>query len=710
MDKNTLVGILLMGAVIFGFMYLNRPSEEQLEAQRQEQLQREADAQARRDAEAADAMRIQTLTDADLTTLRNAVKLYGKADNSGSGAVYSFRSDAIDLRVVNDSVLEGSVMTAGGAIDINNLISGKFADGTAPRHAAAASRTLRDAISDLARYKNFATHLSGTEETVTLENEVLALELSTKGGQISGVRLKQYDCYLNHDTTNVVLWNGDTNEYFFTLRSDSQKFDTSDFYFTAEAESDTTMLMKLDLGADAWWGIRYTLAQGDDYLVKMDVVQHGMADAGIIPSGVSTMEFTWHQKMLRNEEGRVFEERNSAIYYKESGDGVDDLNAMDDDKKEITNPLKWIAFKNQFFSSVLIADKSFNAGTKVTQLDLKSDPVCLKDMTAKSQVNYSGARDSMASFNFYLGPNLYPALSAIDRVSPDEDLELTRLIPLGWSLFRWINTLIVIPVFTFLGHYIANYGIIIFLLTIFIKIILFPFTYKSFKSQAKMRVLAPEIKEINEKYPGQENAMTRQQKTMELYNRAGANPMSGCLPLLLQMPILIAMFQFFPSCIELRGESFLWAHDLSAPDAIISWDADIPLISWAFDNHLSLFCLLMTATNIIYTRINMQSQPGGNSMPGMKLMSYGMPLIFFFWLNNYASGLSYYYFLSLLITIIQTWAIRKWAVDDKKVRAEMLANARKPRKKSGFMARLEEAQRQQQAMMRQQQNQKGKKR
>ena len=333
MDKNTLVGILLMGAVIFGFMYLNRPSEEQLEAQRQEQLQREADAQARRDAEAADAMRIQTLTDADLTTLRNAVKLYGKADNSGSGAVYSFRSDAIDLRVVNDSVLEGSVMTAGGAIDINNLISGKFADGTEPRHAAAASRTLRDAISDLARYKNFATHLSGTEETVTLENEVLALELSTKGGQISGVRLKQYDCYLNHDTTNVVLWNGDTNEYFFTLRSDSQKFDTSDFYFTAEAESDTTMLMKLDLGADAWWGIRYTLAQGDDYLVKMDVVQHGMVDAGIIPSGVSTMEFTWHQKMLRNEEGRVFEERNSAIYYKESGDGVDDLNAMDDDKK-----------------------------------------------------------------------------------------------------------------------------------------------------------------------------------------------------------------------------------------------------------------------------------------------------------------------------------------------------------------------------------------
>ena len=244
---------------------------------------------------------------------------------------------------------------------------------------------------------------------------------------------------------------------------------------------------------------------------------------------------------------------------------------------------------------------------------------------------------------------------------------------------------------------------IILILTIFIKLILFPFTYKSYMSQAKMRVLAPEIKEINEKYPGQENAMKRQQESMALYSRAGASPMSGCLPLLLQMPILIAMFKFFPSAIELRGQSFLWVADLSAPDYIISLPFSIPFLG----DRLSLFCLLMTVTNILYTRINMQSQPGGNSMPGMKWMMYLMPVMFLFFFNNYAAGLSYYYFLSLLITIIQTYIFRQ-VVNEEKVRATMRENAKKPKKKSGFMARLEEAQRKQQAMLREQEKQRGK--
>ncbi len=224
-------------------------------------------------------------------------------------------------------------------------------------------------------------------------------------------------------------------------------------------------------------------------------------------------------------------------------------------------------------------------------------------------------------------------------------------------------------------------------------------------SQAKMRVLAPEIKEINDKYPGKENALIRQQKTMEIYNKAGASPFSGCLPMLLQMPILIAMFAFFPSAIELRGESFLWAKDLSAPDVIFELPFTIPF----YGKGVSLFCLLMTVTNVIYTKINMQNQPGGNNMPGMKWMMYLMPVMFLFFFNDYASGLSYYYFLSLLITIVQTYIFRR-VVDEKKVRERMLANARKPKKKSGFMARLEEAQRKQQAMLREQQKQQGKRR
>ena len=280
-------------------------------------------------------------------------------------------------------------------------------------------------------------------------------------------------------------------------------------------------------------------------------------------------------------------------------------------------------------------------------------------------------------------------------------MHLTKLIPLGWPIFRWINTLIIIPVFSFLGSFISNYGIIILLLTIFIKIILYPFTYKSLISQAKMRLLAPEIKAINDKYPGNENAMKRQQESMALYSRAGANPMSGCLPMLLQMPVLVAMFWFFPSAIELRGESFLWAKDLAAPDAIVSWTANIPFISSTFGNHISLFCLLMTATNIIYTYLNMQSQ-ASSGMPGMKWMMYLMPVMFLFIFNNYAAGLSYYYFLSLLITILMTFTFRKFVSEDK-MRAKMAENAKKPKKKGWMAQKLEEAQKQQEAMLREQQ-------
>lgn len=388
---------------------------------------------------------------------------------------------------------------------------------------------------------------------------------------------------------------------------------------------------------------------------------------------------------------------------------VENLKENSSQAKEVKERIKWIGYKNQFFTALLVADQNFTSAQFDSEV-LEHDPGYLKQMSTEATLEYNSSNPTPAAFTFFFGPNSYPLLSDLqDELAPGQNLHLTNLIPLGWALFRWINTLIVIPVFDFLGKYITNYGIIILILTIFIKIILFPFTYKSYMSQAKMRVLAPEIKEINDKYPGNENAMKRQQETMALYSRAGASPFSGCLPMLLQLPILIAMFNFFPSAIELRGEPFLWAKDLSAPDAIISWSTNIPLISSTFGNHISLFCLLMTVVNIIYTRINMQSQPGGNSMPGMKWMMYLMPVMFLVFFNNYASGLSYYYFLSLLITIAQTFVFRK-VVDEEKVRATMKENAKKPRKKSGFMARLEEAQRKQQAMLREQEKQRAKNR
>lgn len=707
MDKNTLTGILLMGAIIFGFMYLNKPSAEEIEKQRQEQAERATDEERRRAEAEQQALTIPDITDADLNALRNGLALYGREQAEG---YKEFKTETYDLRLVNDSTLQGEIVTPAGTLNVNDVISGNYPENIDARQKADAARSLLDAKTQLARYKSFAGYLNGEESVIGLENEVLSLQLTSHGAQISNVILKDYKCYINPDTTLIQLWDRSQNNYSFTLRSDSEKFESDSFYFEPIMESDSSVLMKLDLGGGAWWGIRYSLPESDGYVVKMDVVQSNMAAANVIPSGVSTMEFNWHQTMQRFERGRMFEERNSAIFYKEEGEKPDDLSSQGDADKEISSPIKWIAFKNQFFSSILIADGTFNSGTKLKSVDLKNQETALKDMTATSQVNYSVSRDSVASFNWYLGPNLYPVLRDMDRVSPKEDLQLTRIIPLGWSLFRWINTGVIIPIFTFLSKYIVNYGIIILLLTIFIKLVLFPFTFKTFKSQAKMRLLAPEIKEINERYPGQEQAMTRQQKTMELYSRAGANPMGGCLPMLLQMPILIAMFSFFPSAIELRGQSFLWAHDLAAPDAIITWKANIPIISWIFGNHLSLFCLLMTVTNIIYSKITMASQPGSQSMPGMKLMTYGMPLMFLFWFNNYAAGLSYYYFLSLLITIIQTYAIRHWVIDEDKVRAEMAENAKKPKKKSGWMARMQEIQRQQEQLMREQAKQQSKKR
>ena len=302
-------------------------------------------------------------------------------------------------------------------------------------------------------------------------------------------------------------------------------------------------------------------------------------------------------------------------------------------------------------------------------------------------------------------PMMNAKISVANLTEGEEKPHLEKLVPLGWGIFRWVNQFFVIPLFDFLGGFIDNYGWLIFIMTVIVKLILFPLTYKSYMSSAKMRVLRPQVEEINAQYPNQDQAMERQTKIMELYNRAGASPMSGCLPLLLQMPILIALFMFFPSAIELRHESFLWAEDLSTYDAIVSWNVQIPLISTYFGNHISLFCLLMTITQIVYTKYNMElTNTGQQQMPGMKLMMYLMPLMFMFIFNSYASGLTYYYFISTLITIAQTLFFR-YTIDEEKLLAKLEENKKRPIKKSGFMKRLEEAQRMQQEQLKRQQEQ-----
>lgn len=626
MDRNTILGFVLMAAVLFGYTWFMQPSPEQKAA-----MQRHQDS---------------------LIQVENA-------------RLAEIRAEQVALEAAQ-------VETETEVTDTQSRLRSEYVD--------------------------FAPFAEGENETITLSNPQVKLTFSTLGGRLTEAVLNDYRTY---DSLPLMLFDATDNAYGFIFKAQGRTINTADLYFVPEVSADKrTLSMKLPFDDARNFEIRYTLPE-EGYMLDMKVYQNGMET--ILPRNIVDLDMYWTQDLRRQEKGRVFEERNSAIYYK-VGDDVERLSEMKNDHESISTRVKWIGFKNQFFSSVFIADKNFN-GARLTSEVIENDANYLKDFKAETTVDYDPASTEGPGFRIFLGPNLYPLLKSYDKgVKADDKLQLPQLIPLGYKFFRWINTGIIIPIFTFLGKYIGNYGIIILLMTLIIKAFLLPLTFKSYMSSARMRVLKPQVDEINAKYPGPEKAMERQQATMALYSNAGANPMSGCLPLLLQMPILLAMFAFFPSSIELRQQPFLWADDLSSYDAIFSWDVYIPLITPYFGNHISLFCLLMTITNILYTKINMDSTGGGQQMPGMKAMMYLMPLMFLFFFNNYASGLSYYYFVSLLITIIQTYIFRK-CINEEKVLAKLKENQKKPRKKSGFMARLEEAQRQQQAALKRQQQQ-----
>ena len=682
MDKNTLIGMLLMGLVIFGFMWLNKPSEAELAA-RQRQMDSIAAVQKAEQRQDVAPGVVDTLAAYELEHLQSVLENM-PAENAtinNEGVILSLKDGKIAGTVtVGDTTVQWDEVTARTSSNpaVHNL----------------AIQAVQRVLDVYAKNGSFAGALTGTEQLITLENDSLKVELSTKGGIIARATLKGYKTY---KTPQLVLFDKGDNDYSFTLSNNTQRFETKNFFFEPQQLNDSTVLMNLQLEGGAQWGLKYTLVPGT-YMVRMEMVQKSMTR--VIPLNINLVDLDWHQKISRHEFGKQFEERNSGIYYKFAGEGGDVKNTREsgNDEKEIKDKLKWVSAKNQFFSSVLITDSVFSTAqmtSRSTESGTEEYENYLKDVNIHTLVPYSSDKEVPASFYFYLGPNRYHMLSSYDKFSPKEDLKLTHLIPLGWKLFRWINTGIIIPVFDWLGKFMSNYGLIILVLTIILKIVLSPLTYKTYISQAKMRILAPDIAKINEKYPNQEDAMKKQQKTMELYRQAGASPFSGCMPMLLQMPILIAMFTFFPSSIELRGQSFLWANDLSAPDKIVEWSTHIPFISGTFGNHISLFCLLMTITNIAYTYITTKSQAQSQSMPGMKWMMYLMPLMFLVFFNNYASGLSYYYFISLLITILQTYSCRLFVTEDK-VRATMAANAAKPKKKSKWMQRLEEAQKQQQ--------------
>ena len=547
-----------------------------------------------------------------------------------------------------------------------------------------------------ATYGSFAPAAQGTEQFVTLQNENLKVTLTTRGGVIQRAELLQY--HASGDTINpLCLFRGDEAELSFTLvTANNRILQTSNLYFTpVESEQPNRAILRLQTSLeDAYLDFVYDLSE--DYMLHLSIEPHNLQTE--LAQNVNEMEIHWRQLIPQQEQGRKFEERYAQLQYMLAGGDIEKLSESKDDSKKESSRLKWIAYKDQFFSSVMIADDAFNAAQMQSTVQPKHSGY-IKEYTTQTAVPFDLTGKTPTGMRFYLGANHYHTLKAYDEgVARDERLKLNKLVPLGWKIVSWINTALVIPMFDLFTSWGLHIGVVILLMTIVIKLIILPFVFVSYKSSAKMRALKPQIDEINAKYPA-EKMQERQQATMQLYQQAGVSPMSGCLPMLFQFPVLMAMFWFLPTAIELRGKSLWWAHDLSTYDAVFHWNFNIPLIG----DHLSLFCLLMTVANFGYTYITMQSQATDPNMKFMKYMMYAMPLMFLFIFNDYAAGLSYYYLVSLFFTILQTMIFR-WTLNDKKMLAEIEANKKKKagKPKSGFMQRLEQMQREQQKMAREQ--------
>ena len=579
-------------------------------------------------------------------------------------------------------------------------------DSVAVAEAAAAVRERQ--VETLGEY--LAAAREAAPEEFTVENDVMSVRFSTRGGQVTGVTLKDYRKYAprKEEGRPVEMMDPETAQFGMTfyVRNGLNNVDVNTLDYVFEADPVTTtpdgaqlVVMRLPVAADASLEYRYliydTASPERDYLVDFDVRLVNMAAE---MANQTQIRLDWAASTYQNEKGFKNENMYTTVAYRFPGDSsVEELSMSEEERsKEVTTSVNWVAFKQQFFSSVFIAPENVSyANMGFTTAQPGSGYV--KNFRAQMTVPYTADTEGY-DFAFYYGPNKYSILKKVTATEGD-DLYMERLIPLGWGIFGWVNRWFVIPVFDFLRNYIPSFGIVILILAVLIRLIISPMTYKSYVSMAKMRLIKPQVDELAKKYPKQEDAMKRQQATMELYKKAGINPMGGCIPLLIQMPILIAVFRFFPASIELRDQPFLWADDLSSYDSILNLPFSIPF----YGDHISLFALLMAASMFFYSYYNYQQTASTQTqMPGMKfMMVYLMPVMLLLWFNSYASGLCYYYLLFNLLTIAQTFLIRRM-VDDGKIHAVMEANAARKSngKKSKFQQRYEELMRQQEAAQR----------
>ncbi|KGN75227.1 membrane protein insertase YidC [Porphyromonas macacae] len=537
----------------------------------------------------------------------------------------------------------------------------------------------------------------GTEKLISLKNDLVKIELNTLGGIPEEAQLLKYNA---QEGKELFLFKKGDLSFNLPLRTVENKIlNTAELYFNPLNVTDSTVTMRLNIDEQNYLDFVYTLMPGD-YRIKMNIMAKGLDR--LLPANMSLQDLEWEQRIRQQEQSWKFENQYTSVMYRYAAGGVERINKSKE-KKSVQETLRWIAFKDKYFSTVLISQTPFQDNV-ISSAEFKEDSGYIKNFSLKSTLQWNIEDGEKASLIWYVGPNDYNLLKAYDKgLNGNDQLDLDHLVYMGGKLLRTINVYMIIPVVTFLSSQIGSWGIIILILTILIKIFLSPFTFKSYLSQAKMRVLKPQVEAISAKYPGkdQDAMMKRQTETMSLYRAAGANPMSGCLPMLLQLPFLIALYMYFPTSIYLRGESFLWAKDLSTYDPIISWNFDIPFITGLLGNHISLFCLLMTIVNIAFNKYLMQqnSAPAQEGMKMMKIMPYFMSVFLFFFFNQNASGLCYYYLLTSLLTMIQNWAFR-FAINEEKLLARLEENKKKPRKKSKWQQRLEEAQKQQQAMQR----------
>ena len=606
MNKNTIIGFVLIGVIMFGFSwYQSKQYKEQMAAQ------------------------------AQLDSIAMVEQLQHMAMDSVQKA--TGENKAVAVKVENQAVY-------------------------------------KDSLLNVAR--------NAQEQILALANDKVSVEFTTKGAQFHRVTINDY---VSYDSTALELVKPGMSQYGISLYA-GEYINTKDFVFDVVEHNDSTLVMRMPFANGGYLQQKYTLSSGA-YNVKNELSISG----NVVPRNVSSLDIDWTLTVPRLEKGYKNEKQYSKLdYYFEGDKKPEQIGRGRDASERVNARFKWFAFQQQFFSAIMTAPQEFassdDLSVKFFSEEEYKDQGKLMTCHAKLRSEFQPGQDVVIPYDFYFGPNDYDVLKKYDQNYED-------IIPLGWWIVSWISRFVIIPCFAFLGKFMTNYGLIILLMTILIKIVVSPLTIKSYKSSAKMQVLKPEIDQLNKKYPNEKDAMKKQQAMMDLYRKAGVSPMGGCLPMLLQMPILFAMFRFFPACIDLRQQKFLWADDLSSYDSIWDFGVNVPLLG----DHLSLFALLMAVTMFFYSRMTSSQMSDDPNMAGMKFMSlWLMPIMMFFICNNLSAALSYYYLLSNIITMGQTWYVRKFVVTDDKVRAEMVANANKPKQKSKWQMRLEEAQRMQQ--------------